>query len=114
MSNRKTALVLGLSALAASLPLAAQPEASPPAPAASSAAAPVYQSAFEGYRPFEDGKVQDWRKSNDTVRDVGGWRAYAREMRGGAQAPASAASAPRGGASEPQPAAVDPHAGHKP
>lgn len=113
MSNLRTFLVLGFSALAASLPLAAQPAASYPAPAAS-AAAPAYQSAFEGYRPFEDGKVQDWRKSNDTVREIGGWRAYAREMRGGAQAPASGASAPHRGSSQPEPAAVDPHAGHKP
>lgn len=109
---RRTSLVLGLSAIAASLPLAAQTAT----PAPPTATAPGYQSAFEGYRPFEDSAVQDWRKSNDTVREVGGWRAYAREMRGGAQAPASAASAPRSGASGARqaPAAVaDPPAGHK-
>ena len=106
MSNKKTSLFLGLSALAASLPLAAQTAA--PAPSAE----PAYRSAFEGYRPFESGEAQNWRKSNDTVREIGGWRAYAREMRGGASAPAAGASAPRSG--EPAaPQAADSYAGHK-
>lgn len=35
-------------------------------------APPPYQSAFSGYkRPQFEGKT-DWRKANDTVRDVGG------------------------------------------
>ena len=109
MSNKKTLLFLGLSALAASLPVAAQ--VAPPA--SSSTATPVYQSAFEGYRSFEGGDVQDWRKSNDTVREVGGWRAYAREMRSAPAVPASGAS-PQGGAPQAEPKASDPHAGHHP
>ena len=79
-------------------------------------AGPAYRSAFEGYRPFESAEVQDWRKSNDTVREVGGWRAYAREMRGAASAPAAGASAPQSRAAvAPQAAApaAEPHAGHK-
>jgi hypothetical protein len=104
MSATTRTLFLGLSALAASLPLAAQTAPQPPA-------APAYESAFEGYRPFEAGEVQDWRKSNDTVRDRGGWRAYAREMRGQAQPAAPGASAPQGAASS-QPKAADPHAEH--
>lgn len=114
MLNRRAPFTLGLSALAASLPLAAQPVASVPATAATSASALAYQSAFDGYRPSVDVNVQDWRRSNDTVREVGGWRAYAREMHGSAQAPGSGAPGPQGEASKPQPAAVDPHAGHKP
>ena len=107
MSNTRAIFFLGLAALAASVPLAAQT----PAPSLG------YQSAFEGYRPFEAGEVQDWRKSNETVREVGGWRAYAREMRGPAQAPAAGASAPKNpipGEPKPaaQPNAAPPHAGH--
>ena len=87
MASKKTFLI-GLSALAASLQLLAQ------TPRGAAMALPAfdlaYSSAFEGYKPFEAGDVQDWRKSNDAVRDIGGWRAYAREMRG----PANAASAP--------------------
>ena len=105
MSVRTRTLFLGLSALAACLPLSAQTTA------AVAQASPAYQSAFEGYRPFEAGDVQDWRKSNDTVREVGGWRAYAREMQGPAEPAAAGASAPQGGAPA-QPVAADPHAGH--
>ena len=94
-------LFLGLPALAASLHAAAQ--APQPASPASAPAAPAYRSAFEGYRPFAAEEVQDWRRSNDTARDIGGWRAYAREMQGGAQAQKPDAS---------QPKAADPHAGH--
>ncbi|HEY8360448.1 MAG TPA: hypothetical protein VIL30_23575 [Ramlibacter sp.] len=92
-------------AFAASLPLAAQPPASPPGGDAS------YRSAFEGYRPFASVEVRDWRQSNDTVRDIGGWRAYAREIQGAAQGPAPDAS--RAGSSPVAPArAADLHQGH--
>lgn len=64
-----------------------------------------YNSAFEGYRPFEATEVQDWRQSNETVRAIGGWRAYAREIQGGAAAPA--AQVPASGTKAP-----DPHQGH--
>lgn len=36
------------------------------------------RSSLSGYRPFKDAEVGPWRQLNDTVRDVGGWRAYAR------------------------------------
>lgn len=108
MSVTTRTLCLGLSALAASLPLAAQTASS----SLSAPASPAYQSAFDGYRPFEAAEVQDWRKSNDTVREAGGWRAYAREMRSGAEAPPAGAAAPQSQAPQPQPTAVDPHAGH--
>ena len=36
-------------------------------------AAPVeYRSAFEGYRPFVDTELRDWRKSNEEVGAAGG------------------------------------------
>ena len=40
---------------------------------------PVYPSAFEGYQAMSEPKLTPWRAANDTVRDVGGWRAYAKE-----------------------------------
>lgn len=38
-----------------------------------------YKSAFEGYRAFNDGEIKDWPVVNQTVGEIGGWRAYARE-----------------------------------
>ena len=84
-----------LAALPAATALAAAAQNVPPAPAD-----PLpYRSAFEGYRRFEDPPPVHWKQANDTVRERGGWRAYARES---AAAPAEAA----------KPAAPDPHAGH--
>jgi hypothetical protein len=40
---------------------------------------PVYQSVFNGYQAISEPKLTPWRAANDTVRDVGGWRAYAKE-----------------------------------
>lgn len=59
-----------------------------------------YESAFEGYRPFGDQRLAPWRESNDVVRRVGGWQAYAREAQGEAPAgdgTAGAASAGHSG-----------------
>lgn len=33
---------------------------------------PEYRSAFEGYRPFAEQEVADWRKANEEVREAGG------------------------------------------
>lgn len=99
MSTHIRAILSG-AAMAASLAAAAQTAA--PSPAAKPVAG-AYHSAFEGYRPFVAEEVGDWRKANDTVRDIGGWRAYAREIQGAtparpAASPASAAPAhPHGG-----------------
>ena len=38
-----------------------------------------YRSAFEGYRPYTDDKLLNWKDANDTTGRIGGWRAYARE-----------------------------------
>ena len=42
-------------------------------PADSKATVPPveYRSAFEGYRPFADEELRDWRKSNDEVGAMG-------------------------------------------
>ena len=58
----------------------------------------LYPSAFGNYQPYADQPVQDWRKANATVYDIGGWRAYAKEIAGGQ-------------ADDGTPAA-NPHAGH--
>ena len=60
----------------------------------------AYRSVFGDYRPFTDEPVQSWRRSNDAVRDAGGWRAYAREAQGQGAMPGSPpSSAPVSGAS---------------
>ncbi|MEP6791736.1 MAG: hypothetical protein ABI907_10215 [Ramlibacter sp.] len=56
-----------------------------------------FQSALKDYQPFSEEKVAPWKESNDKVREVGGWRAYAREAQGKPEAAAPV---------------VDPHAGH--
>jgi hypothetical protein len=38
-----------------------------------------YQSAFEGYKPYTDEPLVPWKAANDKVREIGGWRAYARQ-----------------------------------
>ena len=57
-----------------------------------------YTSALTNYKVYTDQAVQSWRGANDQVGQVGGWRAYAKEM---AAQPASNV-----------PAATNPHAGH--
>ena len=61
----------------------AQPAAVIPAPAQE----PVYRSVFMQYQSFADAVLAPWPEANDTVRAVGGWRAYAKEA---AQARAAA------------------------
>ncbi len=39
----------------------------------------IYRSPFADYRALGEDKNQSWIESNDTVRRIGGWRAYAKE-----------------------------------
>ncbi|MGH6623437.1 MAG: hypothetical protein ACREBN_05670 [Burkholderiaceae bacterium] len=39
----------------------------------------VYRSAFDGYRPDKEAEADNWKRANDTVHTIGGWRSYARE-----------------------------------
>jgi hypothetical protein len=55
------------------------PQASGPSAPTPAAAPLTYRSALQDYRPFSDEKVAPWPQANDTVRQVGGWRAYAKE-----------------------------------
>ncbi len=43
-----------------------------PVDAKASATTPAYDSAFDGYRPFQDEKLAPWREVNDEVGRVGG------------------------------------------
>ena len=54
--------------------------ASPP-PDAAPASTLTYRSAFEGYKPYTDDKLLNWKEVNDTTGRVGGWRVYAKEAR---------------------------------
>lgn len=40
---------------------------------------PAFVSAFDGYRAFADEQPIPWKEANDTVRQRGGWKAYAQE-----------------------------------
>lgn len=42
-------------------------------------APPNRATPFDQYRNFHDVAVQDWKKSNERVNEVGGWRTYLRE-----------------------------------
>jgi hypothetical protein len=72
--------VAALAAMAQPAPHA--PHAPPAAPPAATPAGLTYKSALEGYRPFTDEKPIPWKEANDTVRERGGWRAYANEAAG--------------------------------
>lgn len=45
-----------------------------------------YRSALSGYEAYKEQSVQSWREANDKVGEIGGWRAYAKEMREAAPA----------------------------
>lgn len=62
-------------------------------PAPTTEAPPPFRSAMEGYKPYAEEKPIPWKEANETVRQRGGWRAYARER------------------ADDKPSA-DPHAGH--
>jgi deoxyribodipyrimidine photolyase-like uncharacterized protein len=34
---------------------------------------------LQSFRFYEYGETIDWKQANDTVREIGGWREYARE-----------------------------------
>lgn len=75
----------GLALAAALLAPAAFAQTAPPAPqpgqntATPPIAPPPFVSAFSGYRAHMPEPVGSWPEANQRVRDIGGWRAYARE-----------------------------------
>jgi hypothetical protein len=40
----------------------------------------VYQSSFQNYQRYSAADIQTWKQANDTVKDIGGWREYAKEI----------------------------------
>lgn len=68
----KRTMLFALSALAAGAAVA-QGESRPDPAAPQSAAPPLkYESAFEGFRPFQEQEVASWREANEEVARVGG------------------------------------------
>lgn len=82
---------------------AAAPARPSTAPAPQGSAPAAFRSAMDGYRPFSDEKQTPWKEANETVRQVGGWRAYAKEA--AAAAPDKAEADPHGAHHAPQPKA---------
>jgi hypothetical protein len=78
---------------AAQAPAAAAPEAAP--------AVLTYKSALEGYRPFTDEQPIPWKEANETVRQRGGWQAYAKEAAGEGAAGTDAAKGTQSGVDAP-------------
>lgn len=72
--------------------------------------APVYRSAFAGYRGWQDRPVQPWTASNEAAARAGGWRAYAREAARSEVAPPDSMPAPKPAAVERRPEKDSPHA----
>ena len=58
--------------------------------AAPEAVAP-YASAFDGYKPYTDEPLVNWKAANDTTASVGGWREYARQAQQPDNTPTSSA-----------------------
>jgi hypothetical protein len=40
----------------------------------------VYESSFQNYQRYSASDIQAWKQVNDTVKDIGGWREYAKEI----------------------------------
>lgn len=66
---KKTVLLALAAASAAAAQDAARPDPTDPAAKVPPAA---YRSAFEGYRPYADPQLRDWRTANDEVGAAGG------------------------------------------
>lgn len=41
-----------------------------------------YKSSFNDYVPYSEQSIESWRKANERVDQIGGWRAYAKEAHG--------------------------------
>lgn len=56
---------------------------------AAETAAPEQAAAtpFKQYQGWRDEPLEDWRKANERVGEIGGWRTYLRESQQGGDAP---------------------------
>jgi hypothetical protein len=113
--------LVGLSLALAAAAVPAQPAASASLAAGHTRADPtdpkapvpqtLYLSPLRAYQGFADVPVAPWRETNETVRQRGGWRAYAREPRA-ADAAVTTAPAASAAASAAK-AAPHGHTGHE-
>ena len=118
---RAAALLMGVLALEASAQTphnhAAMTEMKPAAapttavaPVTTSTSPPRYESVFARYQSYRDEKTGSWREANDTVTQIGGWRAYAKEaQQPDSVAPIAPATPTR---AQPKTTKPNPHAGH--
>ena len=74
-----------------------------------SALALRYDSVFARYKSYRDEKATPWREANDTVTQIGGWRAYAKEAQQPEPVSSTTAPATPGSATVAKP---NPHEGH--
>ena len=58
----------------------AQSEIKPEVSKAEKPIALVYGSSFQNYQRYSASDIQTWKQANDTVKDIGGWREYAKEI----------------------------------
>ena len=89
--NSKKSIYLAGTALG--LMVASATHAQPGATAPTSAKSVAHPSAFEGYKPYADIPVGNWKAANDTVAQIGGWRAYAKQAQQVDNLPVPAAKA---------------------
>ena len=109
-----TQAILALLCLAGGPVLAAND----PADAAALVPPVKYQSPFAQYRVLGEDRNTPWKEANDTVRAIGGWRAYAKEAAEAAKAgaaglPSSAPAIPAIPATPAAPSASPPAQPHK-
>lgn len=63
-------------ALAQTAPETPTPQKKPP----TAQTAPAnFQSAMDGYKPYNDEKTGNWKEANERTARIGGWKAYAKE-----------------------------------
>lgn len=79
----KPLLAYGLVLISAlpGLSAAQSPATAVPASAAQASSPLAFRSALDGYQPYTDEKIVNWKEANDNVGRIGGWREYAKEAR---------------------------------
>ena len=67
---------------------AAASQASFPAPATPAAKSGAGASAFDGYKPYTNESIGNWKAANENVARIGGWREYAKQAQQADDTPA--------------------------
>ena len=58
----------------------AQSEINPDVSTAEKRVELVYQSSFKNFQRYSASDIEAWKLANDTVKDIGWWREYAKEI----------------------------------